>query len=266
MAGALTLDNIVTLGLLTLLQAVLGFDNLLYISVESKRAPADRQRLVRRLGIGIAVVLRILLLFALLHVIRYFQDPIFGLHLGIVAGEFNLHSIIVLAGGVFLIYTATKEILHMMNLEELEHEERKPRSVGMIIFWIVSMNMVFSFDSILAAMALTDVFWVMAVSIVIGGLLMIWLADRVADFLQKNRMYEVLGLFVLLVVGIMLLTDGGHLAQLQLFGHEITPMTKATFYFVIAVLVLTEIAQSRYQKKLFRLKNAGRAAPPPIPT
>jgi len=258
MAGIFTVDNIVTLGLLTLLQAVLGFDNLLYITVESKRAPAHKQRLVRRLGIGIAVVLRILLLFALMHVIRYFQDPIFGLHSGIVAGEFSLHSIIVLVGGVFLIYTATKEILHMMNLEEMELEER--------IFWIVSMNLVFSFDSILAALALTDVFWVMAISIVIGGLLMIWLADRVAHFLQKNRMYEVLGLFILLVVGIMLLTDGGHLAQLQLFGHEITPMTKATFYFVIGVLVLTEIAQSRYQKKLVRLKHASRAAPPPVPS
>jgi predicted tellurium resistance membrane protein TerC len=128
------------------------------------------------------------------------------------------------------------------------------------------MNMVFSFDSILAALALTDVFWVMAVSIVIGGLLMIWLADRVAHFLQKNRMYEVLGLFILLVVGIMLLTEGGHLAHLQLFGHEIVPMTKATFYFVIGVLVLTEIAQSRYQKKLARLRHGGRAAPPPLPS
>jgi predicted tellurium resistance membrane protein TerC len=106
----------------------------------------------------------------------------------------------------------------------------------------------------------------MAVSIIIGGLLMIWLADRVAHFLQKNKMYEVLGLFILLVVGIMLLTDGGHLAQLQLFGHEITPMTKATFYFVIAVLVLTEIAQSGYQKKLVRLKQAGRTDPPPLPS
>jgi predicted tellurium resistance membrane protein TerC len=265
MPGALTLDNIVTLGLLTLLQAVLGFDNLLYITVESKRAPAEKQRMVRRLGIGIAVVLRIVLLFALMHLIRFFQDPIFGFQTGIVAGEFNLHSLIVLAGGVFIIYTATQEILHMMNLEELEHEERKPRSAGMIIFWIVSMNMVFSFDSILAALALTDVFWVMAVSIIIGGLLMIWLADRVAVFLQRNRMYEVLGLFILLVVGIMLLTDGGHLAQLHLFGHEISPMTKATFYFVIGVLVLTEIAQSRYQKKLVRLKQAGRTDPPPVP-
>ena len=112
------------------------------------------------------------------------------------------------------------------------------------------MNLIFSFDSILSSMALTDVFWVMASAIIISGLLMIWLADRVSIFLQKNRMYEVLGLFILFVVGIMLLTEGGHLAHLHLFNHEIMPMSKATFYFVIGVLVLTDIVQTRYQKKI----------------
>ena len=67
---------------------------------------------------------------------------------------------------------------------------------------------------------------------------MIWLADRVAAFLQKNRMYEVLGLFILFVVGIMLLTEGGHMAKLELFGHHINAMSKATFYFVISMYIL----------------------------
>ena len=97
--------------------------------------------------------------------------------------------------------------------------------------------------------------WLMAT--VAGGLLMILLADRVAEFLQRNRMYEVLGLFVLFVVGILLLTEGGHLADLHLFGHKIEAMSKATFYFVISVLVLTEIVQSRYQKKLLKAKAIG---------
>ncbi len=106
-------------------------------------------------------------------------------------------------------------------------------------------------------MALSDVFWVMAGAIVIGGALMIFLADPVSEFLRKNRMYEVLGLFVLFVVGIMLLSEGGHLAHLKVFGHHITPMSKATFYFVIGVLVLTDIVQTRYQKKLLRMKGIG---------
>ena len=253
MESIFSLNNLVTLGMLTLLQAVLGFDNLLYISLESKRAPISQQAMVRRWGIGIAIVLRIILLFVLINIIQYFQNPILDLHIyGMISSSFNLHSIIVLIGGVFILFTATQEILHMMNLGDLEHDSREPQSVKIIITWIVVMNLIFSFDSILSAMALSDVFWVMALAILISGVLMIWLADRVSEFLQKNRMYEVLGLFILFIVGIMLLSEGGHLAHLHLFGHQITPMSKATFYFVIGILVLTDIVQTRYQKKLLK--------------
>jgi len=249
------LENLFTLGALVLLQAVLGFDNLLYISLESKRAPPEKQSQVRKWGIGLAVALRIVLLFILVSLIKYVQDPIFGINFaGIIESNFNIHSLIVLLGGVFIIYTATKEVMHMMNYEEVHSVEKKKASVFKIVFWIVLMNLVFSFDSILSAMALTDVFWVMATAIVIGGVLMIWLADRVSGFLEKNRMYEVLGLFILFIVGIMLLSEGGHLAHIKLFGHPIEPMTKTTFYFVIAVLVLTDIVQSRYQRKLMAQK------------
>ena len=89
-----------------------------------------------------------------------------------------------------------------------------------------------------------------AVAVLVSGALMVLLADKVSEFLHKNRMYEVLGLFILLVVGIMLVTEGGHLAHLKCFGNEIVPMTKTTFYFVIAVLVLADVVQGRYQKKL----------------
>ena len=255
MEDIFTLNNLVTLGLLTLLQAVLGFDNLLYISLESKRVPKDRQDFVRKAGIGIAVIFRIALLFLLISVIQYFQEPILGINFeNIIYCNFNIRSLIVLLGGVFIIYTATKEIWHMMSMDEQQAENRKKSSVRTIITLIVIMNIVFSFDSILSAMALTDVFWVMATAIVIGGILMMWLAGRVSAFLQKNRMYEVLGLFILFVVGIMLLSEGGHLAHLTLFGNPITPMSKTTFYFIISVLVLTDIVQTRYQKKLLKIK------------
>ncbi len=262
MGDLFTLENLMTLAMLVLLQAVLGFDNLLYISLESKRAPAADQARVRRLGIGIAIGLRIALLFALTQLIKFFQNPIFGLDTGFVKGSFNIHSLIVLLGGAFILYTATKEIFHMIALEEAhahDAKEKGQKSVGEVIFWIVLMNLVFSFDSILSAMALTDSFIVMATAIIIGGLLMIWLSDSVATFLQKNRMYEVLGLFILFIVGIMLITEGGHLAHLHFFGHEVTPMTKTTFYFVLVFLILTDIVQSRYQRKLLAQKEKAAA-------
>ena len=260
------LANLVTLVLLVMLQAVLGFDNLLYISLESGRAPKDKQKMVRMWGIGLAIFFRIGLLLILLQLISVFQHELFALpaSLGSFAeGSFNGHSLIVLAGGVFILYTATKEVWHMMKIDEHgHHEEKKPKSVFMVIFWIVLMNVVFSFDSILSAMALTHVFWVMATAIIIGGILMIALADTISVFLQKNRMYEVLGLFILFIVGVMLVSEGGHLAHLKFFGSAVTPMTKTTFYFVIGVLVIVDIVQGRYQRKLLaqsQAKAAGHA-------
>jgi predicted tellurium resistance membrane protein TerC len=245
------IDYLVTLGMLTLLQAVLGFDNLLYISLASKRAPAASQAMVRKVGIAVAVLLRIGLLILLIKLIQFFQNPLFSIELAsYIHGEFNLHSIIVLIGGAFIIYTATKEVLHMMTLEHDKAIGRKPQSAARVTATIVLMNLVFSFDSILSAMALSDVVSLMATAIVIGGVLMIWLADHVSTFLEKNRMYEVLGLFILFVVGIMLVSEGGHLAHLELFGNAVMPMTKTTFYFVITVLVLCDVVQTRYKRKL----------------
>ena len=252
-----SIDNISTLLMLVLLQAVLGFDNLLYISIESKRVPAESQASVRRLGIGLAILLRIVLLFVIIQAIQYFQAPFFSFHHeGILEGGFNVHAAVTLLGGAFIIYTATKEITHMLVIDELEGYPGHggSRSVASAVTWIVLMNLVFSFDSILSAMALTDVFWVMTTAIIISGLLMIWLADHVADFLEKNRMYEVLGLFVLFIVGILLVSEGGHLAHLKLFGYAVEPMAKSTFYFVLAVLLVVDIVQSRYQKKLLAQK------------
>jgi predicted tellurium resistance membrane protein TerC len=244
--------------MLVLLQAVLGFDNLLYISIESKRVAADKQAMVRRWGIGLAILLRIVLLFAVVSAIAYFKDPICSFHLGdYFSGEFSVHSMIVLAGGVFIIYTAFKEIYHMLAADHVDDSESRPsRSVAVAVTWIVIMNLVFSFDSILSALALTNVFWVMAVAIVVSGVLMVWLADHVAEFLEKNRMYEVLGLFILFIVGVMLVSEGGHLAHLELFSYAIEPMAKSTFYFVIAILVVVDVVQGRYQKKLLAHRQA----------
>jgi len=248
------LDHIFTLLMLVMLQAVLGFDNLLYISLESKKAPKEKQAFVRKMGIGLAIIFRIILLFVLVKLISYFQDPV--LHIpfeDIVEGHFNIHSIIVLIGGVFIIFTAMKEIWHMVSFKNFSVSASSSHSsVSNIITMIVVMNVVFSFDSILSAMALTNVLWIMTTAIIIGGLLMIWLSEKVTTFLTKNRMYEVLGLFILFIVGIMLLTEGGHLAHLKLFGEEIVPMSKTTFYFVIVVLVLIDIVQGRYQKKIMK--------------
>ena len=250
-----TIENLLTLLMLTLLQAVLGFDNLLYISLESQRVEKGKQAKLRKLGIGIAVILRLILLYVLMKLIQFFQDPILSFDWqGVAEGHFNIHALIVLFGGVFIMYTAVKEIWHMLSLEDEMHEKVKPQSFNKVLTMVVIMNLVFSFDSILSAMALTQNYFVMATAILISSALMIWMADGVAAFLQKNRMYEVLGLFVLFIVGIMLISEGGHLAHLKFFNFPITPMSKTTFYFILSILVIVEVVQSKYAKKLSRLK------------
>jgi predicted tellurium resistance membrane protein TerC len=298
-----TLEGLFTLGMLVLLQAVLGFDNLLYISLESKRVREDKQSFVRKTGIGLAIILRIVLLFVLLIAIGKLQTPFFEYGLepvaaqvehhdhdhsgdentvalsdhgnpdtehedessashhilrtpnkdgGYIACSFNVHSLITLLGGIFIIYTAFKEITHLLAVHDLEghHDKGRQRGVATTIFWIVLMNLVFSFDSILSAIALTHNVWVMSLAIISSGVLMILLADTVSEFLKKNRMYEVLGLFILLIVGVMLVSEGGHLAHLHLCGRPVVPMAKSTFYFVIAIMVAVDVIQTRYQRKL----------------
>jgi predicted tellurium resistance membrane protein TerC len=264
----LTGENIGTLMMLIFLQAVLGFDNLLYISIESKRVAEDKREMVQRVGIIMAIALRLILLVVIIEAIKGLQTPLFEIHWSgvieaarhctpgadgkeICTGGVSGHGLIVLAGGAFILYTAVKEIMHMLSLKNTNHAKgEKTRSPQKAIFWIVIMNLVFSFDSILGAIALTDQFWIMAVAIIISGILMVALAGKVSAFLQKNRMYEVLGLFILFLVGVMLVSEGGHLVGLKLAGEEIHAMSKATFYFVLIVLVIVDVAQGRYQKKL----------------
>lgn len=253
MADLFTLGNLGNLGVLLFLQVVLGFDNLLYISIESQRAPEKDQAKVRKWGILIAIALRIVLLFVLMQLIDKLSAPFFEIHwTGVIEGSFNFSVLVFLFGGAFIMYTAVKEIGHLMSIEHLEHdpEHKKQKSTVQVVALIVFMNLIFSFDSILSALAITDVFIVLAVAIISSGIAMLVLADGVAAFIKKNRMYEVLGLFVLLIVGIVLLGEGGHEAHLKFFGFAVEPMSKSTFYFSIAVLFVVQAIQSRYQKRL----------------
>ncbi len=304
MAELLTAQALFTLLMLVLLQAVLGFDNLLYIAIESNKVGNENDaKRVRKWGIGIAVLLRIVLLFLIVNLFTLLAEPLFGVHLGgFLEGEFTAQALITLVGGGFIIYTAIKEIHHLLQVDHIEHSEGGgKRTVAGAITLIVLMNLVFSVDSILSAMAIASVdaanivdsagatlsqftgsivdcktslisnpiagavgceptktyqVPLMVIAILLSGLAMILLADRVTEFLKKNRMYQVLGLFILFLVGVLLVTEGAHLAHLKLFGFSIEAMSKSSFYLVVFVLVVTDIISNRYQKRLWAQKQA----------
>jgi predicted tellurium resistance membrane protein TerC len=299
-----SMSSLFTLGALILLQAVLGFDNLLYIAIESNKVgdPAAAKK-VRNWGIGIAVVSRIILLFIIVSLFGLLAEPLFSFSTAMIEGEFTLQALVTLFGGGFIIYTAVKEIHHLLQVDHIEHSGGSgSRSIWGAVGLIVAMNLVFSFDSILSAMAIANVqtaeivnaagvvlqpfsdgsveackrFLInnpiegavtcepvktyqvplMVIAIVLSGVAMILLADKVTNFLKKNRMYQVLGLFILFLVGVLLVTEGAHLAHLHLFGYELNAMSKSSFYLVIAVLVVTDIISNRYQNQLWAQKQA----------
>jgi len=216
------------------------------------------------------VILRILLLFTMIQLLESLSEPFYTFEWdGYLTGSVNFATCVFLFGGAFLMYTAVKEIAHMLSIEHLEHdvEGKSGKSAFQVVFLIVMMNLIFSFDSVLSAIAITDVFAILAIAIGLSGVAMLVLADRVAAFLEANRMYEVLGLFILLIVGVVLLGESGQAAvhgleaagvpheeakgaALKVFGIEIVPMSKATFYFSVVVLVAVEIIQSGYSRKL----------------
>jgi len=272
MADLLTIANFSNLLVLIFLQAVLGFDNLLYVSIESQRAPEESQHRVRFWGIIIAVALRIVLLFVMFQLIESMKVPFYVFDFpGIIEGGVNFASLVFLFGGGFIMYTAVREISHMLMVEQLGSDSGKTKSTaGQVITMIVLMNLVFSFDSILSAIAITKVFTIQAIAIVISGIAMLALADGVTTFLKKNRMYEVLGLFILLIVGVVLLGEAGTAAahamqqdnlQIAIFGHALEPMSKSTFYFSVIVLVLVEVIQTGYQRKLAAQRAANDETP-----
>lgn len=262
MADLITLENLTNLIMLCFLQAVLGFDNLLYISIESKRAPVASQKAVRMWGILIAVALRVVLLFVMIRLIDLMKEPLFMLNWeGILEGGVNFATIVFVIGGIFIMYTAVKEIGHMLSMDNLDHDVsgKGAKSAVQVVLLIVIMNLIFSFDSVLSALAITDVFPILAFAIILSGVAMLVLADGVSRFLEANRMYEVLGLFILLIVGVVLLGEAGPAAahamhddslQIKVFGKDIIPMSKSTFYFSVVVLVAVEIIQSGYSRKL----------------
>lgn len=268
MADLFTIQNLGNLLMLCFLQAVLGFDNLLYISIESQRAPVAQQKAVRFWGIIIAVALRVVLLFVMLALLDRLSDPFFVMNWdGVLTGGVNFATLVFIFGGIFIIYTAVKEISHLLSVEHLDHdvEQKSGKSGLQVIMMIVTMNLIFSFDSVLSAVAITKVFPILATAIILSGLAMLVLADGVTAFIQKNRMYEVLGLFILLIVGVVLLGEAGVAAAhamhddalgIHVFGYALLPMSKTTFYFSVLVLFAVEFLQTGYSRKLAAERHA----------
>ncbi|WP_291836906.1 TerC family protein [Brevundimonas sp.] len=207
---------------LVVMEVVLGIDNLIFISILSNKLPPEHRQRTRRIGIGLALVMRLGLL-ATIGWIVGLTAPVFdlGIHGALNShGEpafdtaFSWRDLILIAGGLFLIWKATKEIHHATDTtpsHDLLEKDKKDvviNNVGAAIFQIILLDLVFSIDSILTAVGMTDHVVVMMIAVVVAVLTMLLAADPLAEFIDKNPTVVMLALGFLLMIGAVLIADG----------------------------------------------------------
>lgn len=189
---------------LTALEVVLGIDNVIFISIVTARLPEHRRAAARRLGLGGALVLRVLMLIMLVWLVGLTQ-PIFALF----GWEASWRDIILLGGGLFLLAKGTSEIHHTL---EVETQDRGLQSMGfaMAIFQIMMLDAVFSLDSVITAIGMTDFLPVMIAAVVIAIVVMMVAAGVLGRFIERHPTTKMLALSFLLLVGVALVADGLH--------------------------------------------------------
>ena len=201
-----TAEGWVALVTLVAMEVVLGIDNLIFISILSNKLPeADRSR-ARKLGIGAALVMRLILLATVAYIAQLTQ-PVFA-----VAGQsFSWRDLILLAGGLFLVWKATKEIHHSVDPDDGKENmmgQTATLTVGGAIFQILLLDLVFSVDSIITAVGMTDHLAIMYIAVIVAVAVMLLAADPLARFIHANPTIVMLALGFLLMIGMTLIADG----------------------------------------------------------
>jgi predicted tellurium resistance membrane protein TerC len=165
-------------------------------------------------------------------------------------------SIILLLGGLFLIYKSTKEIHEKVDLkgeEEAEIKQSATKSFSSVIFQIILIDLVFSFDSILTAVGMTNgvagALYIMITAVIISVLIMMQFAVPVGNFVNKHPSIQILGLSFLILIGFMLVTESAHLSNALVFGNHVTPVPKGYLYFAISFSLLVEVLNMKMSKK-----------------
>lgn len=236
---------------LTFLEIVLGVDNILFITIISGKLPKEKQGRAINIGLILAMVMRIALLFGI-SFLTAMQSALFSFDIGWLSAEVSGQSIILFLGGIFLLYKATSEIHHKLEGHEGEAENKKVTSFGNAIVQIAVINIVFSIDSILTAVGmtsgLTGALLIMIIAVVISVLIMMAFAVPVGNFVNKHPSVQMLGLAFLILIGFMLITEASHLSHLVIFEQTVGAIPKGYLYFAIAFSMLVEMLNMRLRK------------------
>lgn len=220
---------------LTLLEVVLGIDNVIFIAILTGKLPPEQRQKAQITGLSIALVTRLALLVAAAWIMTLDEDII---HVG--EWGFSGHDLILLAGGIFLVYKATHEIHE--KLEGVEGEENATgsaaRAFWAIIGQILVLDVVFSIDGVITAVGMTDQLWIMVVAVVVSSIVMVFAAKSVSGFVERHPTVKMLALSFLVLIGAALIAEG--------FGVH---LDKAFIYGPMAFSVVVETLNITYKKR-----------------
>jgi predicted tellurium resistance membrane protein TerC len=235
----------------TLVQIALGADNLIIITILSGKLPLDQQRKAVRWGLILAMVFRLILLALVSWVLRFADAPFLDLDLSLLGihfeGALSVKALVLIGGGVFLIWSGVKEL--RLKIKGVEHEVTGVTSFGRVLSAIVGLNLLFSVDSILTVVGMTDIYLVMAGSVVMSVALMLAFADAIAHFMRENPDFEILGLFVLLLIGFVLFLEGGHVAHVTVNGSEFPYIPQWITIFMLLLMFSVDFYQNWLERK-----------------
>lgn len=255
----LTSDAIMALLTLTFLEIILGIDNIVFISIAANKLPEHQRNKATNIGLVLAMVQRIVLLFFVSFLIGL-SEPFYTYTADWVNIAISWQAIILFLGGLFLIYKSTKEIREKVETPSHDEEGVKSKvikSLSQAITQILIIDFIFSVDSILTAVGMTNglhpntnyTLVLMIIAVMISIAVMIGFANPIRKFIDRNPSMQILGLAFLILIGFMLITEAAHLSQTEFFGNSVGAIPKGYLYFAIAFSLFVEFLNFKTKKK-----------------
>lgn len=248
-------DAWIALLTLTFLEIVLGIDNIIFISIVTGKLPPEKRKRATQIGLFLAMFMRIGLLFGITLLVAM-KKPLFSVDWGWFSAHFTGQALILFLGGMFLIYKSTKEIHDKVDHKGEEEKSLKTsaaKSFGNVIFQILLIDLIFSVDSILTAVGMTNgvegALYIMITAVVISVGVMMLFAAPVGNFVNEHPSIQVLGLAFLILIGFMLITESMHLSESSLAGQQVGTVPKGYLYFAIAFSLGVEFINMKMRKK-----------------
>jgi len=241
MAEIFTLDALISLITLASLEIILGIDNVIFVSIIMGRIPAQEQAKARKLWMVFGIISRIILLFLLGWLLQQKGKPLFT----IFDKGFDLASLVMLAGGLFLLVKTVMEIHHKLEGDEAERQQEtkaKSNSFAKAMVQIIIVDMVFSFDSVITASGIAKILPVMIIAVVIAMIIMFLFSEKIASFIHKHPTLKMLALSFLVMVGVVLIVEGWDAERAHDMG------LKNYVYFAMAFSFGVEMLNMRLRK------------------